>query len=353
MNKQLHQTENKSSLSKSLPKTAFVILLLTIFSSSFQLQISQRRSGSLEQELRSNKFANHQHIDINNTKKTVVTYGTHQFKPTNMFIWFKRVKTQGKKPLLYYKEKPYHSWKKAPKGCSVIEPKQNKQASQCAEGQKLGKALARTIAYMAILQGREMSKGLFPEKKNNRKKASQRSYSSENERLNSSNKAQSIDKLSNDEQLEKLAEYQGDVSKKLFEEEKELEKEKNNPKMSVRAHANYKPAKSIHTKIKSRKIDMEEVSDAIRNAVRKTASCLVKGFSTPDQSRSVKKVCLVRAMIKQSNTLIEDIIEGAVLHGFKCDYEALKMGKCRLSEVDNAVKEGDQFLKTINRIDAF
>jgi hypothetical protein len=98
---------------------------------------------------------------------------------------------------------------------------------------------------------------------------------------------------------------------------------------------------------------MDEVSDAIRSAVKKTAKCIVKGFSTPDQSRSVKKVCLVRAMIKESNALIEDIIEGAVLHGFKCDYEALKLGKCKLSEVDKAVKDGDDLLKTLDRIDSF
>ena len=98
---------------------------------------------------------------------------------------------------------------------------------------------------------------------------------------------------------------------------------------------------------------MDEVSDAIRSAVRKTSKCLVKGFTSPSTRKSVKKVCLVRAMIKESNKLIEDIIEGAVLHGFKCDYEALKKGKCQLSEVDKAVREGDELLKTLDRIDSF
>lgn len=323
---------------------------------------SHKQVKTRDQELKANQFANHQHIDINNNKKTVVTFGTHKFEPLNMFIWFKRVKTRGKKAVIYYKEKPHYSWKKAPKGCPVMTTIKSKEASQCSDGQRLGKALARTIAYMAIMQGKELSKDLFSsnQKWKQRVKATQgNSGSTPREKPRRKKKVLNIEELMTDEEIEKIANYKGDISKKIIDQAEKPTKKahQKEPKDTdtqkfFKAKTNYQQKKNIHKKLKNRSIDMDEVSDAIRNAVRKTAKCVVKGFSTPDQNRSVKKVCLVRAMIKESNSLIEDIIEGAVLHGFKCDYEALKKGKCRLSKVDRAVKDGDELLKTLDSINS-
>ena len=91
-------------------KSHLLVFLVVLSLAITTLQLSgsaQKLANESEQELKQNNFANHQHIDINNNKKTVVTFGTHHFKPTNMFIWFKNIKTQGKKALLYYKEKPH------------------------------------------------------------------------------------------------------------------------------------------------------------------------------------------------------------------------------------------------------
>jgi hypothetical protein len=109
---------------------ATIFFLAMIMGSTMPLSSSDRKySKNIEQEMRSNTYSKHQHIDVSNNKKTVVTYGTHEFKPLKMFIWFKKVKEQGKKAKLYFKEKPYHSWTKAPKGCPAMNPPAQKQAS--------------------------------------------------------------------------------------------------------------------------------------------------------------------------------------------------------------------------------
>jgi len=76
----------------------------------------------------------------------------------------------------------------------------------------------------------------------------------------------------------------------------------------------------------SGEVDMDEVAENIRKVVNKTAKCIKKGLSL---SRfTMKEMCIQKSMMKEANKLINKIVENAAEHGFKCDYEALKEGKC-------------------------
>lgn len=93
---------------------------------------------------------------------------------------------------------------------------------------------------------------------------------------------------------------------------------------------------------------MDSASDIIMNAIQKTAKCIKQGLSQYSGENSVKKMCILKAMKKESDTLIEEIIEGAVLHGFKCDYEALKNGKCRdMKKINREIDQGKVILSTL------
>ena len=49
--------------------------------------------------------------------------------------------------------------------------------------------------------------------------------------------------------------------------------------------------------------------------------------------------------MKEASILIKQIVENAAEHGFKCDYEALKEGKCKIIESASQLEAGLSLLK--------
>lgn len=92
-------------------------------------------------------------------------------------------------------------------------------------------------------------------------------------------------------------------------------------------------------------VDMDEVAENIRKVVSKTAQCIKKGLSL--SGFTMKQMCIHRSMMKEANKLINKIIENAAEHGFKCDYEALKEGKCKLIGSASQLEAGISLLKKL------
>lgn len=208
-----------------------------------------------------------------------------------MFVWLKKVFVNKRRPLVYFKTKPINSWSKLPEencpkgGETPVVQDRNKE---CAEGWKIGKMIARTITYLTIMQGKELTESL----------------------INDSGRVKA---------------------------ENHWNGRKNGPT----------GAKVRAVKAQTR-VDMDAVSDIISSAIMKTSRCIKQGLSHYTKGNSVKKICILKAMKKESNSLIEEIIEGAVLHGFKCDYEALKMGKCRkMKQIAKEMDKGKVILSNL------
>lgn len=96
---------------------------------------------------------------------------------------------------------------------------------------------------------------------------------------------------------------------------------------------------------KSNGFDMEEIAENIRKIVKKTAGCVKQGLSL--SGVSTKEVCIQRAMVKESNLLIEEILSNAADNGFKCSYEALKLGKCRLAKNKEELERGISLIRSL------
>lgn len=77
-------------------------------------------------------------------------------------------------------------------------------------------------------------------------------------------------------------------------------------------------------------INVEEISENIIKVVNKTAQCIKQGLTT--SGSTMKEMCIHKAMMKEASILIKQIVENAAEYGFKCDYEALKEGKCKIIE---------------------
>lgn len=92
-------------------------------------------------------------------------------------------------------------------------------------------------------------------------------------------------------------------------------------------------------------IDMDEVANNIRKVVNKTAQCIKQGLSLT--RFTMKEMCIHRSMMKEANKLINKIIHNAAKHGFKCDYEALKEGKCKLMGNPSQLEAGISLLKKL------
>jgi capsule polysaccharide export protein KpsE/RkpR len=95
----------------------------------------------------------------------------------------------------------------------------------------------------------------------------------------------------------------------------------------------------------AQEIDMDEVAENIRKVVNKTAKCIKQGLSLT--GFNMKEMCIHRSMMKEANKLINKIIENAAEHGFKCDYEALKEGKCKLIGSADQLEAGISILKKL------
>jgi hypothetical protein len=95
----------------------------------------------------------------------------------------------------------------------------------------------------------------------------------------------------------------------------------------------------------SKEIDMDEVTSNIRKVVTRTAKCIKQGLSL--SGFTMKEMCIHRSMMKEANKLINKIFKNAAEHGFKCDYEALKEGKCKLIESASQLEAGISLLKKL------
>jgi len=98
-------------------------------------------------------------------------------------------------------------------------------------------------------------------------------------------------------------------------------------------------------------IDMGIVTQNIRKVVKKTTQCLRHDMNFTGQS--VKEKCIQKAMIKEAYKLIDQIVSTAGEHGFKCQYEALKAGKCILGDKKDQIEEemeqlDEELLKQLN-----
>lgn len=226
------------------------------------------------------KFSSQTHTHKSPNINVKVTYEKHQLTPLSLFVWFKKVLINGKNKRIYFKTNPKNSWKILQKGCPKGNFKELDRNKECSEGWEIGKMIARTITYLAIMQGRELRETILRE---------------ESARNNT---------LEIKREMENLGE-------------------------------------------KSR-VNMDGVSDTIINAITKTSICIKNGLSHFSDKNSIKKKCILKAMKLESDTLIEEILEGAVLHGFKCDYEALKKGKCRkMKEIISQIDQGKMLIEKI------
>ena len=82
---------------------------------------------------------------------------------------------------------------------------------------------------------------------------------------------------------------------------------------------------------KKKMVDMDKFSDRLMEAVERVAGCIRRQIGEVSSgSGSPKQLCMMRGMISEGKALVGQIIEGAVLNGFKCDYKALMRGRCML-----------------------
>lgn len=266
---------------KMLSQLAIVIIVVSI-PFGVNARMSKRAMDLDPRKNGFSPFSSQTHTHTSGNLRVQVRYEKHQLKPLNMFIWLKKVFVNKRKPLVYFKTEQKKSWAKLPSGCPKGKKPKIDKSKLCAEGWKMGKMIARTITYLTIMQGKELTKSML---------------SGESPRA-AANKEK---------------------------EEWDIERRRSEGK-SLRA---------------KEKVDMDSVSDIIINAIQKTAKCIKQGLSNYSGENSVQKMCILKAMKKESDLLIEEIIEGAVLHGFKCDYEALKSGKCRkMKMISREVDQG-------------
>ena len=198
----------------------------------------------------------------------------------------------------------------------------DKSIGRCLGGSKVGVVIARAITYLALHQGRDQVLRNKRMRQRKRKRISRR-FSDEEHAMELKTGSESHNRS------------QARVG-------------------GHRRHVRSSTGLDTHHRDKRRprredgivKIDIDDVAENIRKEVKRTARCIRNGLL--QAGHSTRGACIHGALVKEAESLIDSIMETAALHNFKCDYEALRKGKC----MDLSEKELEQGLGVLSSVSA-